>query len=44
MTSVGVFVLLLGVLLVGGTVYRQANRDEIDDWFLRLRSRFHGWE
>jgi hypothetical protein len=44
MTSIGIFVLLIGAALVSGAVYQKAHRDEMESWLDSWRHRLAEWE
>ena len=44
MTSIGIFVLLIGAALVAGAVYQKAHREEMEAWLESWRGRLAEWE
>jgi hypothetical protein len=44
MTSIGIFVLLIGAALVSGAVYQKAHRAEMEAWLESWRNRLAEWE
>lgn len=44
MTSIGIFVLLIGAALVSGAVYQKAHREEMGAWLKSWRNRLAEWE
>lgn len=44
MTVIGLLLLVLGIAVVGGSVYYKTQRQKVEDWLNRLRTRFGVWE
>ena len=43
-TALGLALLVAGVVLVGGSAYYQANKEELQARLAELLGRFEGWE